>query len=400
MITRKINNTNRSKCTGCFACASVCPIDCIEMISDNEGFWYPAVNESCIECGKCIDVCHIFKNEKVDNHPIAYACKNTDEEIRSESSSGGVFYELAAYMLSQKGVVFGAGYNANFEVVHTYVENIADLKRFQRSKYVQSKIGNTFKQAKKFLLSGRNVLFSGTPCQIAGLKSFLGKPYDSLTCVDFICHGVPSPLVWKKYIEYQEKRSKSRTQKVDFRVKDEGWRRFSVRFIFENHTKYQQTLLKDLYMNVFLSDICLRPSCYHCDFKTLHRQSDITLADFWGVQFICPEIDDNKGTSLVFVNSKSGIEIFDSIMSALIHKEVEINLSVKYNPSAIRSSSPHPDRAKFLVKILNTPFNVVAKEYCMENTGFKEKVSLLIYSFLEIFCVKKLIEGKSLKISG
>ena len=400
MITQKINTANRSKCSGCCACASICPIDCIDMTTDNEGFWYPEVNDSCIECGRCIEVCHIFKNEKVYNHPIAYACINTDEEIRSESSSGGVFYELSKYIISQSGVVFGAGFNTRFEVEHTFAESISDLKKFQRSKYVQSKIDGTYEQAKMFLLSGRKVLFSGTPCQIAGLKSYLGKSYDSLTCVDFICHGVPSPLVWKKYIEYQEKTSKSRTQKVDFRLKDEGWRRFSVRFIFENHTKYQQTLLNDLYMNVFLSDICLRPSCYHCDFKSLNRQSDITLADFWGVQNICPELDDNKGTSLVFVNSKTGVQIFDTIKNALIHKEVEINLSVKYNPSAVRSSSPHPDRTKFLVKIHNTPFNEIAKEYCMENAGFKKRVSLLIYRFLDIFGVKKFIEGKSLKISG
>lgn len=189
-------------------------------------------------------------------------------------------------MIVDDGVVFGASFNNNFEVEHTCVELKQELEKLRGSKYVQSRIGNTYEQTNQLLKSGRKVIFTGTPCQVAGLKSYLGKTYDNLLSVDFICHGVPSPGVWKKYVDYRQKKAGSVIQRISFRRKYKGWKRYSVSFLFENNKEYRETLDKDLYMRAFLKDVCLRPSCYACKFKSIYRQSDITLADFWGIQNI------------------------------------------------------------------------------------------------------------------
>jgi coenzyme F420-reducing hydrogenase beta subunit len=275
MIDEKIKR--KEDCTGCYACSQICPdeIKCISMVKDNEGFWYPKVDYSkCIKCGLCVDVCPILNNKVVENTPVAYACINKNKSIRLESSSGGLFSLIAEQVIEDGGVVFGAGFDENFEVMHSYIEKKNDIGKFRGSKYVQSKIGNTYKQAESFLKSGRKVLFTGTPCQIAGLKSFLGEPYIGLLCVDLVCHGVPSPDVFKKYIKYRNEKANSQVKRISFRRKDEGWKRFSVSFLFENDTEYRQNLNNDLYMKAFLKNICLRPSCYECKFKTLHRQEN------------------------------------------------------------------------------------------------------------------------------
>ena len=373
-------------CTGCYACLNICPEQCVSMNNDNEGFWYPVVdNERCIDCGLCVKVCPIINRVEYENKPITYACINNREDIRLESSSGGIFTLIAEQIIACGGIVFGARFDDNFNVIHDYVDTKEGLQKFRGSKYLQSRIGETFKEVEKQLEKGRKVLFSGTPCQIAGLKSFLDKPNDSLFTVDIICHGVPSPLVWQKYIEYREAIAGSKARRIAFRRKDEGWKLYSISFIFENDKEYIQTYKSDLYMRAFLKDICLRPSCYNCQFKTLNRDSDITLADFWGIQNILPEMDDNKGTSLLFVNSKKGLGMFEEIKGNIISKKVDINEAVSYNSAAVRSSRYNPKREDFFREIDKLPFEQLINKYCSNSVliRIKRKIKLPIRTILK-----------------
>ncbi|HHU98045.1 MAG TPA: 4Fe-4S dicluster domain-containing protein [Petrimonas sp.] len=365
MIDRKINN--KKDCMGCHACASICPKSCISMESDKEGFLYPNVDYNlCIRCKQCINVCPIINKEEVMNDPVAYSCINNDETIRLDSSSGGIFTLVAENVIDRDGAVFGASFNDQSEVVHVFVETKENLEQLRGSKYVQSKIGNSYKKAKEFLDSGREVLFTGTPCQIAGLKSYLEKLYTNLSTMDIVCHGVPSPDVWHKYVEFRETEAGSLAQRIAFRRKDEGWKRFSVSFLFKNNTEYRQNLRNDLFMRAFLKDVCLRPACYDCKYKGLNRQSDLTLADFWGVQNILPEMDDDKGTSLIFVNSEMGQRLFNEVKDKMLYQEVDINEAVKYNSAAIKSVKYNPKRDGFMAEKESLPFDKLVAKYCNE----------------------------------
>lgn len=384
---------DKKSCIGCYACFNICPTGCLSMECDNEGFWYPKIDDvKCIECNLCIKTCPVVNNTTSINEPYAYACLNRDESIRLKSSSGGIFTLIAEKILENNGIVFGAAFNDQFEVVHNYIQNKEDIDKFRGSKYLQSKIGDSYKQVKKYLDGGKRVLFTGTPCQIGGLKSFLGKPYDNLYCVDIICHGVPSPKVWQKYIAYREALAGSPAQRIAFRCKDQGWKRYSVMFLFKNDTEYQQTLDKDLYMNAFLKDICLRPSCYNCNFKTLNRLSDITLADFWGIENVLPEMDDDKGTSLIFINNSKGQSMFNSLKSQIIYKKVEINEAVKYNSAAFKSSACNPKRKGFFKELDKLAFDKLVQKYYSDSIFFKlkRKVRSLGKNALKMICQDRL----------
>ncbi|WP_157882680.1 Coenzyme F420 hydrogenase/dehydrogenase, beta subunit C-terminal domain [Thermoclostridium stercorarium] len=357
----------KEDCTGCFACSNICPENCIIMENDTEGFWYPTIDYGkCIKCKKCIKVCPVINKSIVNNKPVAFACYNKNNKIRYESSSGGVFSVIAEKVIHNGGIVFGAGFDENFSVKHSHAQKIEEIKHFRGSKYVQSCIGETYKQAKYFLKQGKQVLFAGTPCQISGLKSFLGLEYDNLLCIDIVCHGVPSPKVWKEYVKFREKKAKSRVKKISLRSKNKGWKQYSVLFMFENNTEYCETMDKDLFMKAFLKNICLRPSCYNCKFKTLHRQSDITLADFWGIQNILPEMDDDKGTSLIFINSMKGQAVFEEIKDSLVYKEVDIEQAVRYNSLAVKSAEYNIKRYAFFKELDKLPFDLLIKKYCKD----------------------------------
>lgn len=341
-----INIFDKPNCCGCHACYNRCQQKCISMQSDDEGFWYPVVDrKECIDCGLCEKVCPTLSKSIVENHPAAYACLNKDDKIRQQSSSGGVFTIVAASVLANHGVVFGAGFDRDFNVLHSSVDNLDGLSNLRGSKYVQSSIGDTYEQAKDFLKQGRQVLFSGTPCQIAGLKSYLGKDYEGLICLDIICHGVPSPLVWKQYRSKQKNTNELKS--ISFRDKTFGWKRFSLRLTYKNDDEYIKDLNSDEFMQGFLKNVYLRPSCYHCSFKTLARQSDITLADFWGIENILPSLDDDKGTSLILVNSDKGKEIFLAAADKMEYKKIDIDQAIVYNSAAIKSVAYNPKRDKF-----------------------------------------------------
>lgn len=356
-----IDIVDKKDCTGCWGCTNICPKSCITMKKNKEGFDYPIVNEDdCIKCKKCINVCPILHKEEIENNAVAYACFNKDEEVRMESSSGGIFTLIATNVIKDNGVVFGARFNDLFEVEHSYVESVEDIKAFRGSKYVQSKIGYTFTEVKKFLENGRKVLFSGTPCQIGGLKSFLGQNYENLICIDIICHGVPSPLAWNKY--KNEISNGKKITDISFRDKTYGWKDYSFRMEFEDGTSYFEKGSENKYIRGFIGDIYLRNSCYQCKFKTLHRQSDLTLADFWGIENINEDMYDGSGTSFVIVNSEIGNQVLKNIEEKIEIKEVNLGNAIKYNISAIQSSYNNPRRKYFFKNISKLKFDKLVEK--------------------------------------
>lgn len=297
----------KSDCCGCGACESACPTGCISLKSDKTGFWYPSIaKEQCINCGKCERVCPILNNKGKNKNQAVYAGKNKNEGIRMSSSSGGTFYEIAKDVIKDGGVVFGCAMNDRLEAEHIAVGDIKELNRLKSSKYVQSRIGDTYIKAKELLKSGTRVLYSGTPCQIQGFKNYLGRDYENLLLADVLCHGVPSPGMFKDYKELLESRYGARAVSVNFRNKQKGWKRLYIEVVFENGERHYTFSGYDEYLSMFLKNISLRPSCYECRFTSTDRPGDISLGDFWGIGKKYPRYDDDKGISLIMVNSAKG----------------------------------------------------------------------------------------------
>ncbi len=346
--------SDKSLCCGCSACYDVCPKSAIKMVEDNEGFLYPVIDkDKCIECGLCEKICPTKNRRDSQSLLEAYAAYNTDENIRMKSSSGGVFTLVAEYVLKNQGVVYGAAFDENFEVEHLRVESVEELEFLRGSKYVQSKLDGIYNLCKKDLEIGKQVLFTGTPCQVSGLKSFLRKNYDNLVCMDIVCHGVPSRMVWRKYLEHRINFAKSKIAQIAFRLKDEGWKQFAVKFTFVNSTAYCQNFQDDIYMRGFLKDLYLRPSCYNCQFKTKDRVSDITVADFWGIDRLYPEWDDDKGMTLLIVHSQIGKKALENVKPNLFLKSVYIDEAVKFNTSMVKSVALNKNRESFFKTNIN-----------------------------------------------
>ena len=341
--------TDKNKCTGCMACLNVCPKNCISAGQNFEGFIIPVVDAfKCVKCLRCRNVCPINNKTKITVDRTAYAACSDKEEIRLKSSSGGMFSVFAEYVLNQGGVVFGAAYsNDRKRAEHIFVDSVGDLEKLRESKYVQSDISFSFKAAKRFLDDGKNVLFSGTPCQIAGLKSYLKKEYDNLITLDIICHGVPSPKVWKEYVKYKENEYGSRCTAVSVRDKSEGWNKYSYKMEFENGAVFKELARDNYYNKAFLSNIDLRNSCYNCEFKAGKSGSDITLADFWGIEEICSDMNDNKGTSLILINTVVGQKIFVSIKEDIKYEVVDFEIALSQNQSYYVSAKKNKKRKKF-----------------------------------------------------
>lgn len=343
---------DKKNCTGCGACANICPHNCISMCYDEEGFLYPKVDEKkCVECHLCEKICPLKKPLQPSKKPLDIeAAINANEEIRLESSSGGVFSSLADYVLDSGGIVVGAAYAEDWDVEHIVISSKTELNRLRGSKYVQSQTKNIYKQIFNYLLEGKLVLFSGTPCQISGLKSFLKKEYDNLITIEIFCHGVPSTLVYKKYIH--EISNGEPISYVNMRAKPEGWKQYH--FAINN---YSVAWRDDLYMKAFVGDLTLRPSCYDCKHKDGRSGSDIGLGDFWGVKAKHKELDDDKGLSLIFLYSEKGKSILEQLTSIKRNK-IEYDDAIKYNKGVSGIIQPHKKRNVFFKK-LNTTNSII-----------------------------------------
>lgn len=336
-------------CSGCTACASICPKKCIQMQPDEEGFLYPVIDvKNCVECGFCEKVCPIqnpVKEEKVQQR--AWLVQHKDEAVRLDSSAGGAFTALATVILERGGVVFGAAYDDRFQIYHTYVENVEELQKFRNSKYVQSNLGNCFRLVKRYLKENRWVCFSGTPCQIEGLSKFLGKSYDRLLLVDVVCHGIPSPLIWNRYLEYQ-KTDSGKLDNIRFRDKFYGYKYSTMSLIRNGKNVYHAGSQLDPMLRAFFTDICDRPSCYECPFKKRYRVSDLTIWDCFSVYDFDKDMDDDKGTTRVLCHTEKGAGFVQKIMHIAKCKEVSPDKLVAGVKEMYDSVPMNPKRAMFM----------------------------------------------------
>ena len=356
---------SKKQCTGCTACYSSCPKKCIAMRPDEYGFEFPIIDtKKCINCKKCENVCPVIDKNKFPKKLLSiYAAYVQDNDIRMDSSSGGIFTEIATEILNRKGVVFGAAFDNEYGVVHVQISDKEELSKLRGAKYAQSELGECFYDVQKKLDIGKNVLFVGTPCQVSGLKSFLKKDYPSLFTVDFVCHGVPSPLVWKNYVKYRAEKDNHGIlpKKINLRSKISGWSRYSYSNTYEYSTNQIYSVLnqEDLFMKLFVFNYINRCSCADCQFKGVKRVSDITLGDFWGIWDIDPNMDDNKGTSLILTHTKAGATMFESISGRLIFKKMNLREASVRNPSILLSSLASDNRESILDKCAEGKFDEV-----------------------------------------
>lgn len=357
---------DRALCTGCQACRMACPKDCISMKQASNGFYYPSIDAGkCISCGKCQTVCPVANRYKDDcQEPLCYIAVNNDEDILRDSSSGGVFHEIAEKVLGESGVVFGAAFDEKQNVDIVACDSLEDLKRLHGSKYVQAEVGDTYKEAEKTLKAGKKVLFSGTSCQIGGLYAYLGEEYDNLITVDMICHGVPSPKAWDEYKDSVEKKYGTPIKKVNFRCKDTGWREYSLSFLLEDGKTVQEKVTENLYLRAFITHLIMRPSCYMCSYRQIHRQADITLGDFWAINKCNNWIDDDKGISVVFLHSEKGRTLFDSIKSHFWLEEIDFSKAIMDNSSYLISQEPSPYQRLFNHKWKKQSFPEAVRIFC------------------------------------
>ncbi len=350
VITEKI-------CTGCHACFSICPKRAIEMKLDERGFLQPVINcDLCVGCKLCQKACPLNTADmKSAGEPIAYAAYSLNDENHRNSSSGGIFSLLASEILREGGTVYGAAFTEDFRVEHKRITN--DIRPLQTSKYVQSRIGDMFSCVEQDIRNGQKVLFSGTPCQIGGLYSYLRQQKidtGNLLTVDLICHGVPSPLLWEKHLN-----SISCGRKpvfANFRDKRLSWGGFCLTCRFDNGTEYSVEAGQDAYMQGFFANMTLRESCYTCQFKSVSRMADITLADYWGVEKYNPEMLDNNGTSAVLIHSPKGQYYFDLLKKQIKSKKVPVSSILAGNKPMVQSVIPHPRKNMFWQQVIQQQF--------------------------------------------
>ncbi|WP_455773038.1 Coenzyme F420 hydrogenase/dehydrogenase, beta subunit C-terminal domain [Porphyromonas asaccharolytica] len=356
-VDAMIQIEEKQRCCGCEACRQICPKGCIRLERDEEGFDYPIVDtDRCIECHKCERVCPFMKLDEPHKPQAVYAACATDEELRRESSSGGLFTLLAEDTLRRGGVVFGARFDDTWSVCHDYTETIEGLAPFRGSKYLQSRIGDSYQQAEQFLKEGRSVLFTGTPCQVKGLVNYLGRAYDNLTAVDVVCHGVPSPMVWQRYLATL-RAEQGEIEGISFRDKSlSGWRRYNFVAQMATHSGgggVRQFYGDNIYMRGFLHDLYLRPSCYACMAKGGRSHSDLTLGDYWGVERTCPDLDraldEDKGTSVVMIHSERGRSLLEGLPCR--YQETNYASALAGNPAIERMVAEPPKRQLFFEQL-------------------------------------------------
>lgn len=345
----------KEDCVGCGACVQRCPKGCIALCEDAEGFLYPEADASlCIECGLCERVCPVLHAGAVRRPLSAYAAVNGDVSVRRQSSSGGVFTALALATIGRGGMVFGARFDDRWDVVHGWTDRAEGLSAFRGAKYAQSRIGRSYKEAETFLKSGREVLFSGTPCQVAGLRLYLRREYAGLRTVDVVCHGVPSPGVWRDYLRESQKEhfpdaAPLSLSGLTFRDKSTGWKSYSFSYVAQTAggpSRVSERASRNAFMRGFLADLYLRPSCHSCPAKGLRSGSDVTVGDYWGVGAIHPALDDDGGVSVVLVNTPAGEAMVGGLEGVRLTPTRYADV-VRFNPALERSARVPAGRGRF-----------------------------------------------------
>ena len=346
-----LENGIRNSCCGCKACASICPVGAINIEDDPEGFAYPIIDsDKCIGCRKCERVC-CFNKEEINKPLYVYAAYHNKADLRNRSSSGGIFYPLACVLISQGGAVAGASYGQDFRVVHETAESLSSVSRFMRSKYVQSDLGRVYKELEEFLSDGRAVLFSGTPCQVAAIKSYFGGRYSNLYLCEVLCYGVPSPKVFTEYLRSIENKEKSRVKEINFKDKRYGWDYYTTCITLENDKQICR-FGGDAYAEYYHKRLSIRPSCYSCQFGTNNSYADISLGDFYTLSEYTDMKAPKNGISCVIIRSEKGKELFDMIKKVLVYKEID---AILFSENEYRSGQQQEpkERAKFF-ETLNT----------------------------------------------
>lgn len=382
-------------CCGCTACYSVCPKNAIKMVRDNEGFLYPEVDkEKCVNCGMCKKVCPILNKAKLNVFkPKAYLFQNSNEKIRKDSTSGGIFTAIGEFVIKNNGIVYGATFDDNFVVNHIGVESTYELCKFRKSKYVQSNQNNCFKEIKQYLDNGKLVCYSGTPCQVGGLRTYLRKDYENLILVDIMCHSVPSPLVFEKYKGYiLKKMNANKILNINFRDKNKYGYKYSMMTVETDNGIYSQGIDTDPYLRAFFSDVSVRPSCYNCHFKTMKRVSDLTIWDCFNINEIDKSFDDDKGTTRVLVQSEKGEKLLENLDDVRL-KELDINIATKKVKEMTNSVNYNDKRKKFFENINDD--NVFEKYY---PTNFKTKINSFVRKTLAVTGVYSSVKSFAKKI--
>ena len=394
-----ISELVKKNCCGCSACVNSCPKKCIAMKPDSEGFWYPVTDENlCIDCKKCERVCPVLNGHKADNQPKAYLVRNRNAALRKSSSSGGFFPAAAEFVIEQGGCVFGAGYDEKFNVRHSFIESMDDITKFNRSKYVQSFIGNTYKQTKDFLENGRTVLFTGTPCQIEGLLTFLGKNYDNLYTMDIICKGVPSPKFWRKYLKWHIKRSKKEIKEVRFREKTYGYGSTTMRVVYADGSEYDEPYDVDPMLQFYSKEMISRPSCYNCRFKGKHRRSSFTAGDYWYVSGAAPEMDDNIGVTQVLVNNAKAAAAFEQIRKRLDVAELDFDHDSAINGGMMVSSAqPNPRREEMFKDLATMSVYGLQRKYFPGTFRLKNRIKRQLRPIMYRFGILKVYKKRMRK---
>lgn len=373
-----IEITKKEGCAGCTSCAQACPKHCIFLIQDQEGFLYPRVEmEGCINCNLCLKVCPSLNY--TDYHPIiaSYGGFTKDAELRKSSSSGGIFGTIAENVILENGIVFAVAMDDSCSKAEFYkVQTKEGLSSLRGAKYVQAYPLNVFVEIKEILGEGKKVLFAGTPCQVNGLMLFLhNKKYANLLTIDFICHGCPSPKLWKKYIDYLKKNNNSKISYFNFRAKEYGWRDYGLYYGDSKGDMYFSKKSEDPYMQLFLQNISLRPSCYKCAAKTF-RLSDLTIGDFWGVENIAPEYDDDKGISAIIIRSDKGQKAFEAVSNNIISFKCKYDDIAKYNYPEYKSVPLSKYRQKFFKDFDEMSIEELKKKYLA--TSLKHKIKIAV----------------------
>ena len=355
----------KESCTGCGMCAAICPSSAIQMQMDSHGFLYPTVDAAkCTDCSLCARKCPVSIPPQVSACTDVLTGYAKDETLLSSSSSGAIFPVLAAEIIHRGGIVFGAAFDENFNVVHTTAETLSELTTLCSSKYVQSRIpAGCYLQVKKALADGRWVYFSGMPCQVAALKNYLGRKYETLITQDTACHSVPSPMVWKDYAAALEKQHGGKLTSFSFRNKATGWEGYYIRAKFDNGEEFQQPATENPYQRGFLKGLYSRPSCFSCNFKGVERCSDITLTDYWGVKGIQPEAYNSQGTSLILLHSSKGRALLENCKDKL-QTVTAADGAFAYNPAVLTPIQKPARYDEFWAGYNKMPFDDLISACC------------------------------------